>query len=287
MPSVRQISRRIRSVQNTAKITKAMSMIAASKLRRSQDAATQGRSYAESMANMVSNVIGQIQSDEFSQVLLQNREVQNRGLVFITPDRGLTGGLNANLIRAASDFIESSDTPVKVIAVGKKGLDFSRRNTLEVIDDVVGLTDRPIPSDTYNVSNAMVESFENSRVDSFHIIYAQFVNTTVQKAVTEQLIPVLVDEDGVKGEGAGYIYEPSADGVLSELLPRYVRTLLYHAVLEGNASEQSARMVAMNQATDNANAMVDDLTLLMNKIRQETITKELLDIVGGVAALEN
>ena len=287
MPSVRQISRRIRSVQNTAKITKAMSMIAASKLRRSQDAATQGRSYAESMANMVSNVIGQIQSDEFSQVLLQNREVQNRGLVLITPDRGLTGGLNANLIRAASDFIESSDTPVKVIAVGKKGLDFSRRNTLEVIDDVVGLTDRPIPSDTYNVSNAMVESFENSRVDSFHIIYAQFVNTTVQKAVTEQLIPVLVDEDGVKGEGAGYIYEPSADGVLSELLPRYVRTLLYHAVLEGNASEQSARMVAMNQATDNANAMVDDLTLLMNKIRQETITKELLDIVGGVAALEN
>ena len=287
MPSVRQISRRIRSVQNTAKITKAMSMIAASKLRRSQDAATQGRSYAESMANMVSNVIGQIQSDEFSQVLLQNREVQNRGLVFITPDRGLTGGLNANLIRAASDFIESSDTPVKVIAVGKKGLDFSRRNTLEVIDDVVGLTDRPTPSDTHNVSNAMVESFENSRVDSFHIIYAQFVNTTVQKAVTEQLIPVLVDEDGVKGEGAGYIYEPSADGVLSELLPRYVRTLLHHAVLEGNASEQSARMVAMNQATDNANAMVDDLTLLMNKIRQETITKELLDIVGGVAALEN
>ena len=287
MPSVRQISRRIRSVQNTAKITKAMSMIAASKLRRSQDAATQGRSYAESMANMVSNVIGQIQSDEFSQVLLQNREVQNRGLVLITPDRGLTGGLNANLIRAASDFIESSDTPVKVIAVGKKGLDFSRRNTLEVIDDVVGLTDRPTPSDTHNVSNTMVESFENSRVDSFHIIYAQFVNTTVQKAVTEQLIPVLVDEDGVKGEGAGYIYEPSADGVLSELLPRYVRTLLYHAVLEGNASEQSARMVAMNQATDNANAMVDDLTLLMNKIRQETITKELLDIVGGVAALEN
>jgi F-type H+-transporting ATPase subunit gamma len=287
MPSVRQISRRIRSVQNTAKITKAMSMIAASKLRRSQDAATQGRAYADSMAAMVSNIIGQSQNDESTQLLMQEREIRNRGLVLITPDRGLTGGLNANLIRAASDFIDGEGSTVKVVAVGKKGLDFSRRNNLEVLGEITGLTDRPTPNDTRSVSNIMINSFEEGTVDSFHIVYAQFVNTTVQRSVTNQLVPVVVEEDSSGSSGTGYIYEPSADGVLSELLPRYVQTLVHHAVLEGNASEQSARMVAMNQATDNANAMVDDLTLLMNKIRQETITKELLDIVGGVAALEN
>jgi F-type H+-transporting ATPase subunit gamma len=287
MPSVRQISRRIRSVQNTAKITKAMSMIAASKLRRSQDAATQGRAYADSMAAMVSNIIGQSQNDESTQLLMQEREIRNRGLVLITPDRGLTGGLNANLIRAASDFIDGEGSTVKVVAVGKKGLDFSRRNNLEVLGEITGLTDRPTPNDTRSVSNIMINSFDEGIVDSFHIVYAQFVNTTVQRAVTNQLVPVVVEEDSPGSSGTGYIYEPSADGVLSELLPRYVQTLVHHAVLEGNASEQSARMVAMNQATDNANAMVDDLTLLMNKIRQETITKELLDIVGGVAALEN
>ena len=262
-------------------------MIAASKLRRSQDAATQGRAYADSMAAMVSNIIGQSQNDESTQLLMQEREIRNRGLVLITPDRGLTGGLNANLIRAASDFIDGEGSTVKVVAVGKKGLDFSRRNNLEVLGETTGLTDRPTPNDTRSVSNIMINSFDEGIVDSFHIVYAQFVNTTVQRAVTNQLVPVVVEEDSPGSSGTGYIYEPSADGVLSELLPRYVQTLLHHAVLEGNASEQSARMVAMNQATDNANAMVDDLTLLMNKIRQETITKELLDIVGGVAALEN
>ena len=287
MPSVRQISRRIRSVQNTAKITKAMSMIAASKLRRSQDAATQGRAYADSMAAMVSNIIGQVQSDESNQALMQEREIRNRGLVLITPDRGLTGGLNGNLIRAASDFIDLEESTVKVVAVGKKGLDFSRRNNLEILGETIGLTDRPTPSDTRSVSDIMINSFREAEVDSFHIVYAQFVNTTVQRAVSSQLVPVVVEENSSGPSGPGYIYEPGADGVLSVLLPRYVQTLVHHAVLEGNASEQSARMVAMNQATDNANSMVDDLTLLMNKIRQETITKELLDIVGGVAALEN
>ena len=286
MASVRQIARRIRSVENTAKITKAMAMIAASKLRRSQDAATQGRSYSENMAAMVSKVVSQTNEDESYQPLLESRTIRNVGIVIVAPDRGLTGGLNANILRATSDFISVQTAPVKVVAIGKKALDFARRNGLEIIAEYTGIGDRPSPTDTSPIGEAVVEAFSNEKVDSFHTAYAQFVNTTLQRPQVQPLLPVSPSETS-SGNSVGYIFEPNAGDVLGRLLPRYVETLIHHAVLEGNASEQSARMVAMNQATDNANEMVDDLTLLMNKLRQETITTELLDIVGGVAALES
>ena len=286
MASVRQIARRIRSVENTAKITKAMSMIAASKLRRTQDAATQGRSYADSMSEMVSNVMSQAQDDELSQPLAEPREVTNVGLVLITPDRGLTGGLNSNVLRSVGDFVGLQSVPVKVVALGKKGIDFARRSGLELIGELSGISDRPTSSDTSPISKAIIDGFINGQVDSIHVAYAQFVNTTMQRPTVIQLAPVVTPEIS-NGDNQGYIFEPNANEVLTELLPRYIETLIHHAVLEASASEQSARMVAMNQATDNANEMVDDLTLLMNKLRQETITKELLDIVGGVAAIEN
>ena len=286
MASVRQIARRIRSVENTAKITKAMSMIAASKLRRTQDAATQGRSYADSMSEMVSNVMSQARDDELSQPLAEPREVTNVGLVLITPDRGLTGGLNSNVLRAVGDFVGLQSVPVKVVALGKKGIDFARRSGLELIGELSGISDRPTSSDTSPVSRAIIDGFINGQVDSIHVAYAQFVNTTMQRPTVIQLAPVVTPEIS-NVDNQGYIFEPNANEVLTELLPRYIETLIHHAVLEASASEQSARMVAMNQATDNANEMVDDLTLLMNKLRQETITKELLDIVGGVAAIEN
>ena len=286
MASVRQIARRIRSVENTAKITKAMSMIAASKLRRTQDAATQGRSYADSMSEMVSNVMSQAQDDELSQPLAEPREVTNVGLVLITPDRGLTGGLNSNVLRAVGDFVGLQSVPVKVVALGKKGIDFARRSGLELIGELSGISDRPTFSDTSPISKAIIDGFIKGQVDSIHVAYAQFVNTTVQRPTVIQLAPVVTPEIS-NVDNQGYIFEPNANEVLTELLPRYIETLIHHAVLEASASEQSARMVAMNQATDNANEMVDDLTLLMNKLRQETITKELLDIVGGVAAIEN
>tara|TARA_Y100000588_G_scaffold105105_1_gene114755 strand:- start:1853 stop:2710 length:858 start_codon:yes stop_codon:yes gene_type:complete len=285
MASVRQIARRIRSVENTAKITKAMAMIAASKLRRSQDAATQGRSYSENMAAMVSNVVSQTNEDASHQPLLETRVVSNVGILIVAPDRGLTGGLNANILRAVSDFIDTQTAPVKVVAIGKKGLDFARRNGLEIIAEYTGIGDRPTPTDTLPIGEAVINAFSNAEVDSFHTAYAQFVNTTLQRPVVQPLLPVSPSE--TSANSVGYIFEPNAGEVLGRLLPRYVETLIHHAVLEGNASEQSARMVAMNQATDNANEMVDDLTLLMNKLRQETITTELLDIVGGVAALES
>ena len=286
MASVRQIARRIRSVENTAKITKAMSMIAASKLRRTQDAATQGRSYADSMSEMVSNVMSQAQDDELSQPLAEPREVTNVGLVLITPDRGLTGGLNSNVLRAVGDFIGLQPVPVKVVALGKKGIDFARRSGLELIGELSGISDRPTSSDTLPISKSIIDAFINGQVDSIHVAYAEFVNTTMQRPTVIQLAPVVTPEIS-NVDNQGYIFEPNANEVLTELLPRYIETLIHHAVLEASASEQSARMVAMNQATDNANEMVDDLTLLMNKLRQETITKELLDIVGGVAAIEN
>ena len=286
MASVRQIARRIRSVENTAKITKAMSMIAASKLRRTQDAATQGRSYADSMSEMVSNVMSQAQDDELSQPLAEPREITNVGLVLITPDRGLTGGLNSNVLRAVGDFVGLQSVPVKVVALGKKGIDYARRSGLELIGQLSGISDRPTSSDTSPISKAIIDGFINGQVDSIHVAYAQFVNTTMQRPTVIQLAPVVTPEIS-NVDNQGYIFEPNANEVLTELLPRYIETLIHHAVLEASASEQSARMVAMNQATDNANEMVDDLTLLMNKLRQETITKELLDIVGGVAAIEN
>ncbi len=284
MASVRQISRRIRSVQNTAKITKAMAMIAASKLRRSQDAATQGRYYSSSMKEMVSNVISQIGDEIANQSLAQQREIKNIGVLFITPDRGLTGGLNSNLMRALDAFIVKEDIPAKIIGVGKKGIDYSRRNNLELLGQFSGIGDKPKSNDTIEIANQLIQEFNSGSVDSFFVGYSQFINTTLQKPIITQLLPIKTDQ--LTSSTKEYIYEPTAGELLSSLLPRYVQTLVHHSILEANASEQSARMVAMNQATDNANEMVGDLTLLMNKKRQEMITNELLDIVGGVSALE-
>ena len=286
MPSVRQIARRIRSVENTAKITKAMSMIAASKLRRTQEAATQGRAYSEKMLEIVKSVSSNFGNEDNHHPLLEQRYVKNAALVIITPDRGLTGGLNSNLLRKASDFLGSQSSPVKLIVLGKKGRDFGRRVNLEVIESYTGISDRPTSSDTKPVSDSAITSFVSGGVDEVYVCYAKFVNTTLQRVTIERVLPVVPPEsDAIMNQE--YIFEPSPSDVLHKLLPRYVETLIHQAILEANASEQSARMVAMNQATDNANAMVDDLTLLMNKLRQETITNELLDIVGGVTAVES
>lgn len=286
MPSVRQISRRIRSVENTAKITKAMSMIAASKLRRSQEAATMGRSYRERMASMVANLMGQLHDKDDIQSLLTKREVKVPSVVLVTPDRGLTGGLNASILRAVGDYIENQDGTVKILTVGKKGSDYVRRAGLDGFGQFVGVGDRPKLGDTLSITEAVITAFVSGQVDSVSLVYAKFVNTTSQIAVVEPLLPV--DTHDYEGSNnRDYILEPDANDVLARVLPRYVGTIIHHAILESIASEQSARMVAMNNATDSANEMVEDLTLVMNKLRQESITNELLDIVGGVTAIEN
>ena len=285
MPSVRQIRRRIRSVENTAKITKAMSMIAASKMRRAQEMATRGRPYAERMRDLLADLSAQPHEEDSLHPLLRRREVNNVALVHITPDRGLTGGLNINLNREAGQFILQQRPPVSVVAVGKKGRDFMVRGGQEIRAVFTDLGDRPALTDVTPIAHLVIEDYLNERVDAVHIAYARYASTMVQKPVVVPLVPVTPSELRPE-EAVGYIYEPDSIQVLSSLLPRFVEMQVYHAVLEAIASEQSARMVAMRNATDNANEMVVDLTLVMNKARQETITTELLDIVGGAAAVE-
>jgi F-type H+-transporting ATPase subunit gamma len=284
MPSVRQIKRRIRSVENTAKITKAMSMIAASKMRRAQEMALRGRPYADRMRDLLADLAAQRQEHEELHPLLRGRPVQNIEIVHITPDRGLTGGLNSGINRASAQFILDQSAPVSVVAVGKKGRDFMVRNRQDVKAVFTDLGDRPSLVDVTPIAGIVINDYSDGRVDAVHLAYARYESTMVQRPVVVPLLPVVPAELRPQDE-VGYIYEPNIIEVLSALLPRFVEMQIYHAVLEAVASEQSARMVAMRNATDNANDMVIDLTMAMNKARQETITRELLDIVGGAAAV--
>ncbi len=286
MPNVREIKRRIRSVQNTAKITKAMSMIAASKMRRAQEMALRGRPYAERMQDLLADLAAQPHEEDTLHPLLRRREeVKNVEIVHITPDRGLTGGLHGKVNRAAAEFILAENFEVATVAVGKRGRDFMTRHGQNVKAVFTDLGDRPLLTDTTPISRIVIDDYAEGTVDAVYLGYPQFVSTTQQKPVVVPLLPVKPAELE-SHEAVGYIYEPDAATVLSDLLPRFVEMQVYYAVLEAIASEQSARMVAMRNATDNANEMVEDLTLVMNKARQEAITKELLDIVGGAAAVE-
>ena len=290
MPSVRQLRRRIRSVENTAKITKAMSMIAASKMRRAQEMALQSRPYAEDMRNLLADLAAQPAPDdeEYIHPLLRSREIKRAEVVVITPDRGLTGGLHSRINRVVAEFIlerQKMDIETSVIAVGRKGRDFLVRTGQNVRAVFSDIGDRPELEDVRPIATLVNEAYSEERVDAVYLAYADFVSTVTQRPIVQPLLPVvpaeLEDKDMV-----GYIYEPDPLTVMAALLPRFVDMQVYHAVLESVASEQSARMVAMRNATDNANDMVADLTLEMNKARQESITSELLDIVGGAAAVE-
>ena len=285
MPSVRQIRRRIRSVENTAKITKAMSMIAASKMRRAQESALSGRPYSERIQSLLSHLAAQPHDEERLPPLLRRRQVNNVQVVVITPDRGLTGGLNSNINRAAAQFIVGQSANVSVICVGRKGRDFMVRSGQDVRAVFTEMPDRPQLTDVTPITRLVIDAYTREEADAVHLVYADFVNTTTQRPVVQPLLPV-EPADLRPQDAVGYIFEPFDLTVLSALLPRFVEMQTYHAVLEGIASEQSARMVAMRSATDNALSMAEDLTLVMNKVRQETITRELLDIVGGAAAVE-
>ena len=285
MANIRQIRRRIRSVQNTAKITKAMQMIAASKMRRAQQLTLASRPYAEKLQGVLADLAAQSTDAWDVHPLLQKREVGHTSVVHITPDRGLCGGLNANMNRATGQFILEQQDPVSVIAVGRKGRDFMVRHGRDVRAVFIDMGDRPALADALPIAYQIIDDYTSGQTDRVMIGYSQFVNMAVQRPVLQQLLPV-EPASLEAGQAVGYIYEPRSIEVLAALLPRFVEMQIYHAVLESIASEQSARMVAMRNATDSANDMIDSLTLTMNKVRQEAITRELLDIVGGVAALE-
>jgi F-type H+-transporting ATPase subunit gamma len=282
MANIRLIRRRIRSVQSTAKITKAMEMVATSKMRRSQDRDLAGRPYAEKIRQVLSDLVAQ--QGAGTHPLLQRREVKKIEIVHITPDRGLCGGLNTNINRITAAFVLEQSAPSVLITAGRKGRDFMLRYGREVRAEFIGIGDRPSLVDTLPMSRIVIDDYCSGFADAVYLAYTRFVTTMTQRPVLQQLLPV----EPAKREHGGeidYIYEPARKSVLAELLPRFVEMEVYHALLESIASEQSARMVAMRNATENANELVQDLTLMYNKARQEMITNELLDITGGVEAL--
>ena len=286
MPSVRDIRRRIRSVQNTGKVTNAMSLIAASKMRRVQVAVMQGRPYSEKIQEVIANLAAQPSAEDAGvQPLLRVRPIERIGLVAITPDRGLCGGMHANLNRRVGQFILGQSTPVRVVALGRKGRDFMVRYGQDLQAVFTDLGDRPTVADITAISRLVVDAYTDAEVDQVHLAYTRFVSTTSQQPAIERLLPI-TPAPLTAAQRVGYIYEPDSLTVLGTLLPRFVEMQLYHALLESIASEQSARMVAMRNATDNAKTLTEDLAVVMNKLRQDSITNELLDLIGGAAALE-
>ena len=285
MPSVRDIRRRIRSVENTGKVTNAMSLIAASKMRRAQNTTVQGRPYAEKIQEVIAHLAAQPREEGAMHPLLETRPVHRVGLLVITPDRGLAGGMHSAINRRAAQFILEQEAPVRSVAVGRKGRDFMARYGQDLVAVFADLGDRPLVEDTLVISRMIIDQFTAGEMDEVYLGYTRFVSTVSQTPTVEKLLPVTPSE--LSGaDRSGYIYEPDSLTVLGELLPQFVDMQVYHALLESIASEQSARMVAMRNATDNAKALAGDLTLVMNKLRQDSITNELLDLVGGQIALE-
>jgi len=281
MANIRLIKQRIRSIQSTAKITKAMEMVATSKMRRAQDRVLAGRPYAEKIEQVLADLAAQ--PGAAAHPLLERRNVNKVEIIHISADRGLCGGLNTNMNRTTASFILEEVAPTVLITVGRKGRDFMMRHGREVQAEFTGIGDRPSLLDTVPISGIVMDDYIKGRIDQVHLAYTQFVTTMTQRPVLRQLLPV----EPAKLERSGeieYIYEPDSKTVLAQLLPRFVEMEVYHAILEAIASEQSARMVAMRNATENAYELIEDLTLMYNKARQEMITTELLDITGGVEA---
>jgi len=281
MIPIRVIRRRIRSIQSTAKITRAMEMIAASKMRQAQLRVLAARPYAEKMHEVVAHLAAQAQPGEELHPLLQRREVKRIAVVHIAADRGLCGGLNANVNRMTTNFVLEKSVPVALITVGRRGRDFMSRYGQDILAEFTQLGDRPSLLDTLPISRLLIDDYINETIDQVYLAYTRFITTVNQQPVLQELLPIEPAKTE-RIESLEYIYEPSAPSVLEHLLPRYVEMQVYHAILESIASEQSARMVAMRNATDSANEMIEELTLIYNKERQELITKELLDIAGGV-----
>jgi F-type H+-transporting ATPase subunit gamma len=284
MASIQTLRRRIRSIQGTTKIVRAMEMVATAKMRRTQQRALAGRPYTEKIRQVIADLAIDPLIRGKILPLLQKREVKKIALVHIGTDRGLCGGLNTNLNRVVAEFILQQKVPVTVLTVGRKARAFARIAKLDVRAEFSGIGDRATMLDTMPISRVVIDDYSKGEVDLVYLAYPDFISTMVQKPTIQTLLPI---EPGKlpPGQVAEYIYEPDPFSVLNELLPRFVEMEVYHSVLELIASEQSARMVAMRNAGDNAEDLIKDLKLSLNKVRQEMITKEICDISGGAEAL--
>jgi len=294
MPALREIRQRIKGTKNMAKITQAMQMVASSKMRRVQERVEQARPYSEQLRDLVSRLANASGDDLDNELaLLKQRPVRNIGMILVTPDRGLCGALPSNINRYAAltaqqqqeKLVEQGHHPsISYIGVGRKGRDFIVRTQQNLIAEFINYGDRPSMNDASAIAQVAVDAFLKGEVDVVYLVYAKFVNTMTQQPTAIQLLPVQPPTE--QGESStDYIYEPSPGEIFQALLPRYVDVQVYQTLLEAVASEQSAKMVAMKNATDNANELVQDLTLTYNKARQAAITTQILEVVAGAEAL--
>ncbi|MCO5225228.1 MAG: ATP synthase F1 subunit gamma [Thermomicrobiales bacterium] len=293
MPSPREIRRRIRSVRNMSQITRAMEMVAASKMRRAQDRVTAGRPYADRLRDVLGDLASlHLDADELKEFpLLEQREVKTSALIVVTPDRGLSGPLNSNLLRRTAQYLrtEAVGKP-DVIAVGKKGRDFLTKTGQNVVAEFIQLGDRPTLDDIRPIVDVAIEEFLTGKADAVYMLYPKFINTMTQVPTVIQLLPVQrpgAGDGDISNDDVDYIFEPDAKTVLQQILPRYLETIVYQAVLETVASFYSSQMVAMRNATDNAKELVDDLNLSYNKARQAQITNEVAEISAGANAFRD
>ncbi|WP_044041764.1 F0F1 ATP synthase subunit gamma [Caballeronia insecticola] len=294
MAGMKEIRGKIKSVQNTRKITKAMEMVAASKMRRAQERMRSARPYADKVRAIASHMSAA--NPEYRHpFMLKNDGAKTAGLILVTTDKGLCGGMNTNVLRASLGKIKELDQSgikIEASAIGSKGLGFLNRLKAKVVSQVTQLGDTPHLEKLIGAIKVQLDLYSEGKINAVYLAYTRFVNTMKQEAVIEQLLPLSVDdlhqkdEEGVTPKTSwDYIYEPDAQTVVDELLVRYVEALVYQAVAENMASEQSARMVAMKAASDNAKTVINELQLVYNKSRQAAITKELSEIVGGAAAV--
>jgi F-type H+-transporting ATPase subunit gamma len=285
--STRELRRRIRSTKNMIQITRAMEMVSASKMRRAQRNVLATRPYADRMLDVMSELAARAGAARPGSLLEVRPDVRAVGLIVITPDRGLAGSLVSNVLRRTARFVldqREQGRAVETLAIGKKGRDFLVRTKANMVAEVTRLGDYPKLVDILGIATAAINGFREGRYDEIYVVYSEFVNTLVQRPVVKRLLPVALPAQS--GERKyDYNYEPGPDEVLGELLPRFVEVQLYQAVLEAIASEHSARMVAMRNATDNAKELTREYTLAYNKTRQANITKEVSEIAGGAAAL--
>ena len=287
MAGSKEIRTKIKSVENTRKITKAMEMVAAAKMRKAQERMRAARPYGEKIRSVAAN-LSHANPDYKHPFLLKRDVVKNVGVIMVTSDKGLCGGLNTNVMRLMVNKVkewEASNAKVQATAIGTKGFSFLQRYGIPVVSHVLGLGDKPHLDKMIGPVKIQLDAFTEGKIDALYICYTKFINTMRQEPVCEQLLPLTGEKLGAPDSSWDYIYEPDPQVVLDELLVRYVEAIVYQAVSENIASEQSARMVAMKSATDNAKKVIGDLKLTYNKARQAAITKELSEIVGGAAAV--
>ena len=284
----KEIRGKIKSVENTKKITKAMEMVAASKMRKAQDRMRAARPYAEKVRNIAAH-LGQA-NPEYVHPFMKANDAKAAGIIVVTTDKGLCGGMNTNVLRAVTGKLRDLQTAgvqAQAVAIGNKGLGFLNRVGAKVVAQSVGLGDTPHLDKLIGPVKVLLDAYAEGKINAVYLAYTKFINTMKQESVVEQLLPLSSEQlqANKSGHGWDYIYEPDAQSVIDELLVRYVESLIYQAVAENMASEQSARMVAMKAATDNAGNVINELKLVYNKTRQAAITKELSEIVAGAAAV--